>query len=903
MLAILGCSGVRVIRMSDLKLLALGSPRIEQAGELVELETRKALALLVYLALTDQHHSRDSLATLFWPEHDQSQGRAYLRRALWLLKKVVGEEVLIIERRSVGINAEAGLWLDVAHFRHLLASCEQLNLNDCLPLLAEATELYRGDFLAGFTLSDSAEFDDWQYFQAEGLRQEFASVLEKLVQGYSAQGDYDAAIPYARRWVALDNLEESVQRELMRLYALAGHRHEALRQYKLCAEALEAELGASPDPETEALYQQIVSGDLAPAPVPTPKPLSTPPVPIGVEVERNAPLVGREKELETILTKIRTGWDSRQGCTILLAGNSGVGKTRLAYEVLRDVAQSGITILVGAAYEQEEHLAYHPFIEAFDRYLTEQQRSLEQNPITYYKPIGSRDPQQENSALFKATAGFLTDLTANSPVVLLIDDLHAADEASLSLFHYLGRQTRSAPVILMATYRTDIALNGVSPFGSLLNALYRERISDVFDIAPLAEGAGAKIITHTLEGEADPALIKAVYEVAEGNPFYVQEITRAMLKADRLIQVEGQWCLPSDETLQVPSGLRELLRERVQRLGPTVESTLSTAAVMGRDFRFAVLRSVTEMPDGDLFDALDDALSSHLLEETDDGYCFQHSLIRRTLYDALSRRRRAWLHTRTAEAIEATYADRPRGLKPHIEALAFHYDLSDRRDKALPYLVQAAQKASDMFALEMADDYLERALALMDELGVDDPAYRWRILEKLGKLASVLADTTRSVARFAQALALATPVSSGELGENEDGWQPRPSDRVRLHRLVARALITAGQAARAEEHLHSAMEIAADEGQASLDYARLLYDVSLWHWHSNEYQEAFETAQRSLDIAEQFDDDSARAQAYEMLALACHSLGEWQQGLDFEEQRSTLVGPDLDVTGAFDVHL
>jgi tetratricopeptide (TPR) repeat protein len=170
-------------------------------------------------------------------------------------------------------------------------------------------------------------------------------------------------------------------------------------------------------------------------------------------------------------------------------------------------------------------------------------------------------------------------------------------------------------------------------------------------------------------------------------------------------------------------------------------------------------------------------------------------------------------------------------------------------------------------------------------------------------LATTLADTTRAVTRFEQALALATPSSASESDGGEREWQPSPAERVQVHRYAARALITAGQAAEAERYLKKATEIMPDAGNSSLDYANLLYDVSLWHWHNNEYQEAFETAQRSLDIAEALDNVPARARAYEMLALACHSLGEWQQGLNFEQQRSTLVGPNLDVTDAFDVHL
>jgi hypothetical protein len=529
-------------------------------------------------------------------------------------------------------------------------------------------------------------------------------VLQRATQERDA-GNYDTAIDLLTALLSHAPAHEAAHRELMTLYALAGRRHQALRQYKVCAEALETELGASPGPETEALYRQIVGGDVAPVPAVTPKSAWLPPVPIAIEVERSAPLVGRETELDIIRAKINSGWHGR-GETILLAGVSGVGKTRLAYESLRAAAQSGVITLVGAAFEQEGHLAYHPFIEAIDRYLIERHRTPEENPITFYKPMGVTDLQRENTALFKATASFLTRLTTDGPVALLLDDLHAADEASLSMFHYLARHTRSVPLILLATYRTDIAIDGVSAFGSLLNALYREGLSEALQLEPLSQDAGAKIINHTLKGETDPALIKAIYEVAEGNPFFVQEITRAMLKADQLTQEQGQWRLPPGVSMQVPAELRELLRERVQRLGPTVESTLATAAVVGREFRFAVLRSITELPDGELFDALDAALAAQLIEETESGYRFQHSLIRHTLYDAFSRRRRAWLHTRTGQAIEAIYAGRPEGLTPHVEALAYHYDLSDRRDKALPYLRQAARKAVNLFAIEVANDYL-----------------------------------------------------------------------------------------------------------------------------------------------------------------------------------------------------
>jgi DNA-binding SARP family transcriptional activator len=1024
--------------MSDLRLYLLGPPQVELDGQAVEFKRRKALALLIYLAVSGRPHTRDALATLFWPDHTQRRARAYLRRDLAILNTSLAGEWLEADRDTIALKSRSdpaqrsgpAFWLDVDHFTRLLAANQTHAhpgsdvCSDCLPLLAEAVALYRDDFMAGFSLSDSAEFDDWQFFQAESLRQELGSALERLVRGLSAQGDYEAAILPARRWLALDPLHEPAQRqliylydqagqpaaalrqyeeyvhlleeelgfppeeetttlyeaikakrmlrpfiktegragrldeetpapdfvpptpelspqdshqeaqleeagadsilaaqrqdshdyaadiallksmldhnpadepvhlELMRLYALTGRHHEALRQYQACAEALATHLDQAPGPETEALYQQIVSGQVTSSATSRPRPAWLPPTPIALEVEGDAPLVGREAELEILLDSIRAARQGR-GATILLAGDAGAGKTRLAYEALRTAALFRMTTLMGTAYEQESHLPYQPFIEAIDRYLAEQGRPSDQHPISHYQPIGSSDAQQELSGLFKATATFLSTLASRAPLVLLLDDLHAADEASLSLFHYLARQTRSAPVILLATYRTDLSMHALSPFGSLINALYRERLSQEIQLAPLAEPAAAQIVAHTLGGEAHPDLVGSIFEVAEGNPFFVQEIAHAVLKTDGVTQDNGAWRLQPGVTLQVPSELRALVLERVKRLGPTVETALSAGAVVGREFRFNILREVTNLPDAELLDAVDTALTSQLLEETAEGYRFRHPLIRHALYDALSRVRRAWLHTRVAEAIEATGATRPGGLQPHAEALAFHYDLGDQHQRALPYLLQAGQKAANMFAFEVADAHFERALALMNELGIQDVAQRWPVLEQLGWWALILADTPRAVARFEEALALAP---------DETGW-PGLGDRVRAHRLAARTLISAGDAAHAERHLRAALEEVGDAGDDSADYAYLLHDVGLWHWHRNQFQEAFEVAQRSLQIAQRLRDSAAIARAYEVLALASHSLGEWQAGLDFENRRSALVGPDLDVTEAFDVHL
>jgi len=249
--------------MADLRLYFLGPPRVALAGASIDLKRRKTLALLIYLAVSGQPHSRDALATLFWPDLDQKRARAYLRRDLAILNTGLGSQWLETGRETVELRREPGLWLDVSHFRHLLAAGQSHDhppesaCADCLPLLTEAAALYSNDFLAGFSLTDSAEFDDWQFFQAESLRQELAELLKRLVAGLSTQGSYEMAIPQARRWAALDPLHEPARRQLIRVYDQAGQPAAALRQYEEYVKLLEEELGLPPEEETTTLYEAI----------------------------------------------------------------------------------------------------------------------------------------------------------------------------------------------------------------------------------------------------------------------------------------------------------------------------------------------------------------------------------------------------------------------------------------------------------------------------------------------------------------------------------------------------------------------------------------------------------------------------------------------------------------------
>lgn len=840
---------------------------------------RKAAAILQRLALT-RRLLKDEAIEFLWPEADMVSGANNLYRTLHALRQTLdgalgpGAAEATFAFQDGVLTLADGVWVD-AHEFEALASRPQATTSE----LQSALQLYVGDLLP------DELYAEWTVEPRASLRHLQREASLKLAAHFGARQDYAAAVPLLMALLARDRADELAHRELMRAYALAGRRHEALRQYQACVEALKTELEVAPERETTALYTQILNGELSPPS----RPESLAAAAAQPAVEASPALVGREAEFEKLRLRLREAWH-QHGRTLLLSGDSGVGKTCLATEALRAAAAAGFITLSGAAYEQEGQLAYQPFIEAIQRYLVEHQRPLDENPITHFKRLGSGDPQQQQWALFNATAHFLTTLAAQSPVVLLVDDLHAADESSLRLFHFLARQIQSTAVVLLATYRSDVPASPA--FSALLGSLYRERLSETFPLTPLSSAAVQELLAHSLGGPAHPELVQAVYENTEGNPFFVQEMIRALIRLEQVEQHEGEWRLKPATELTVPDDLAELLRERVRRHEPPVESVLVAAALLGREFGFEVLRHMADLPDPVLLNALDAALESRLLEESPAGYRFRHPLIRLSLYDSTSRARRAWLHGRAAEAIETVHAKRAAGLQAHVEALAFHYELSDQRERAIAFLLQAGEKASGVYAFEVAVSYFERALALMDELGVANPQQRWMILSALGWWGIILADTPRAVARFEQALAL-QPTAD---------WQPPRRARASLHRGAVMALITAGNAEAAERHLQAALaEI--DEHEDAAEYAHVLYNVAQFHWHQNEFRQAFEVAQRSLAIAERLNDRVGIARAFEMLALACHSLGEWQTGITYEQQRSALAGPSLDVTEAFDVHL
>ena len=343
--------------MSRCSIFALGPLRIELDGRHLTTSRHKVLALLVYLAVRQESCRREELATLFWPEFDQASAYAYLRRALWELKTMLGENFLEVNREEVGVNPRAEIWVDVSEFhQHIIFVDKHSHPKNefcpqCVEALQAAAGLYRGDYLAGFNLRDSPGFDDWQSFQAGLFRREVEETLKRLVMALQMNGASDTALEYANRWSALNALDEEAHRQIMLLFYLRGERHAALRQYQECERILRDELGTMPEEETVRLYQRVKNGALvvdtsnlpnrlgtmAAFSLPPGSPaswleqvLSTPaslPVPHHLPTQ-STPFVGRQEELNQIGQTLTdpTCW------LLTLLGPGGFGKTRLAIQ-------------------------------------------------------------------------------------------------------------------------------------------------------------------------------------------------------------------------------------------------------------------------------------------------------------------------------------------------------------------------------------------------------------------------------------------------------------------------------------------------------------------------------------------------------------------------------------------
>jgi len=314
----------------------LGPPKLELDNAPIVIDQRKMLALLAYLAVNRWRHHRDHVSALLWPDHDQTKAFTNLRHILWEAQQTIGDGWIVAGRDTLGLipyadhspppaGAERVIRLDVARFRSLITeSRAQQDISLRISLLTDSVKLYRNHFLAGFSLKDASNFNEWAFAESEDLRHQLASALTVLADDHCSLGQAETAIPYAQRLIALDPLNEASQRQLMKTYIEAGLHSAALKQYQTCEKILRKELGVDPQPETRALYRQIRKGEIKPIRSLKQKEMGAPRHNLPFQVST---FIGREKELDEIINLI-TGHR-----LVTLIGTGGIGKTRLSLKV------------------------------------------------------------------------------------------------------------------------------------------------------------------------------------------------------------------------------------------------------------------------------------------------------------------------------------------------------------------------------------------------------------------------------------------------------------------------------------------------------------------------------------------------------------------------------------------
>jgi predicted ATPase/DNA-binding SARP family transcriptional activator len=855
--------------MDSLKLFLLGTPRIERDGTAIEVDTRKAIALLTYLVMTRQSHTRDALATLLWPELDQSHARAALRRTLSALRKALGGTWLDVDRETIGLRPDADPWLDVDQFRDCLERCQAdgpappAACYTCLSPLAEAVALYRGDFLAGFTLRDSAQFDDWQYFETEGLRREFATALERLAFCYTAQGELELAIEYARRWLALDPLHEPAHRHLMQLYAWTGQRSAALHQYAECVRVLQTELGVVPLEETEELYEAIKTNQLPPRTPAGPirEPASAPP-PARSQGASGYPLVGRAAEMGELAKAYSA--IAADGWFVVLEGEAGIGKTRLAETFLAYARAVGAATVTARCYEGETNLAYGPFVEGLraaslrpDRaqrlqdvaphWLSEAARLLPELAELYPElpPAPPLDNPGAQSRFFEGIRqALLAFCRGPAPGIFFIDDLHWADAASLELFTFLARRLRGQPLCILITWRSG-QVPAMHPLRRLLGEMQRAGIASDLALTRLSRSAVGQLAASALAGDADrvEVLSKRLHDETEGVPFLVVEYL-ATISAGAPVSENEVWPLPS--------GVRDLVHSRLAAVSEIGRQVLTAAAVIGRSFDFESLRVASGRGDEETVEAVEELISRGLIrevcEETDEpgsAYDFSHEKLRAVVYEEANLARRRLLHRRVATAL----ADRARGDEPGALAsqIAWHYRQGGQPASAAEYYALAGKHARGLFANAEALSHYQRAL----ELGHPDRAV---LYEAIGDLHTLLGNYSAALADYGKAAA-------------SDGA------RARLEHKIGEVHHRRGEWDMAEQHFDNALA-AYGEVNAPGERARLYADWSLNAHQRDETAQALSLAHQALELATAADDVYALAQAHNVLGILARHQGD-----------------------------
>ena len=617
-----------------------------------------------------------------------------------------------------------------------------------------------------------------QFAQAEITRLEELrlTTIEQRVDADIELGRHVSLVAELEALVGANPLRERLRRQLMTVLYRSGRQAEALAAYQDARRALVDELGIDPSRELRELESAILRQDLALDFVPVDR------VAEPEEAPRTA-FVGRESELAETVAGLGEALAGR-GRLFLLVGEPGVGKSRLGEELIRRARLRGFRVLVGRCWEAGGAPAYWPWVQAMRSYVRDCEAETLRTElgtgaaaVAQIVPelrerfpdlpeLPSLDAEGARFRLFDSTAQFLKRAARARPLLLALDDLHAADAPSLLLLQFLARELTDSKLFVLGAMRDVDPVPGAR-LKETLAELAREPVTRRLTLGGLSERAVGEYVEQTAAALASPELIRALYEETEGNALFVTETIR-------LLALEGLERGETETRIAIPQSVRDVIARRLSHLSEQSNRVLDLASVLGREFDQAVLTKMSRTVDDELLESLDEAMTARLMMDVPGGpgrLRFAHVLIRDTLYEGLSTARRIKLHGLAVEALELLYGDDG---GPHLAELAHHSSAARDFDKALHYARRAADWTFTLFAYEEAARLYGLAIDALDLSKSRDEGERVQLLLSLGDAFARAGNRSSSKDVFLEAAEIAKRLGlSRELAQAAAGYGGR----------------------------------------------------------------------------------------------------------------------------------
>jgi DNA-binding SARP family transcriptional activator len=721
----------------------LGPLEVLSDGQALDLGGQKQRALLALLLLeANKPVSRDRLIDALWDEEPTATAQKAIQVYVSQLRKLLGKERLLTRAPGYLLHAEADE-LDLAHFQRLRAEGK---LHDALalwraPALAEfaqqrfaQTEIARLEELRLACLEERLDAD-----LAEGRQAELVGELEALVREYP--------------------LRERLRELLLVALYRSGRQAEALAAYQDGRAALVDELGIEPGKTLRELHQAILRQDPALELTSVDEPAT--------EAGRGV-FVGRETEFAQLAAGLDDALAGR-GRLFFLVGEPGIGKSRLADELIRRARKHGVEVLVGRCWEASGAPAYWPWVQSLRSYIRDAE------PDSLRRELGagaselsqilpelrailpglpepaSSDSDSARFRLFDATAEFLRRVSLGRPLLLFLDDLHAADAPSLLLLQFLAREIGSNRMLVLGAFR-DVDPTPTQALASMLVEVARESSTTRLSMSGLSQADIAEYLKQTASELASTELTAALHSETEGNPLFVGETVR-------LLALEG---IAIDDRIAIPQSIRDVISRRLAHLTEECNRVLVLAAVLGREFALAGLARLSGVPENQLLETLDEAMAARVVSDVPGApgrLRFAHVLIRDTLYEGLTTARRVRMHRLAVEALEGLYGKESAS---HLAELAHHAIAGSDFTKGLDYARRAGDRAQALLAFEEAARLLETALEALDLAEPAEERSRCDLLLALGESRSRAGDTANAKKAFLDSAAIARRLGLGD---------------------------------------------------------------------------------------------------------------------------------------------